>query len=166
MLRFTKTVDYGFMAMQYIAGHQGDAVTVKRIAGEFGIPAELLAKVLQRLARGNLAVGQSGPHGGYRLTRPASAITVGEVIRALAGPLAIVSCMREHARCAQSSRCTLRTPARKLQTAITGLLDTMTLAELDGHGVPAALTVSDIRRRAAGGQTEPAASMRGAREDA
>jgi len=47
MLRFTKQVDYGLMAMQYVAEHQGDApVGVKRIADEFGMPAELLAKVL------------------------------------------------------------------------------------------------------------------------
>jgi Rrf2 family transcriptional regulator, cysteine metabolism repressor len=52
MLRFTKQVDYGLMAMEYIAEHKGDApVGVKRIADEFGIPVELLAKVLQHLAK-------------------------------------------------------------------------------------------------------------------
>ena len=133
MLRFTKQVDYGLMAMQYIAGHRGDAtVGVRRIADEFGIPAELLAKVCQRLAKGGLLVGQSGPRGGYRLTRPPSVVTVGQVVRVLDGPLAIVSCMADHGDCAQASRCTLRKPARKLQAAIAGLLDTMTLAELGG----------------------------------
>jgi Rrf2 family protein len=138
MLRFTKRVDYGLIAMQYIAEQQGNAaVEVKRIADEFGIPGELLAKVLQRLAKGGLMVGQSGPRGGYRLTRPPSAVTVGQVIRALEGAPAIVSCMTDD--CAQASRCTLRKPARKLQAAITGLLDTMTLAELGRADVPAAM---------------------------
>lgn len=136
MLRFTKKVDYGLMAMQYIAEHQGEAtVGVKRVADEFGIPAELLAKVLQRLARGGLMVGQSGPRGGYRLALPPSEVTVGQVIRVLEGPLAIVSCMTGHGECAQALRCTLRKPVRKLQAAITGLLDTMTLAELGGDDV-------------------------------
>ena len=139
MLRFTKQVDYGLMAMGYIAEHRGDTtVGVKRIADEFGIPAELLAKVCQRLAKGGLLVGQSGPRGGYRLTRPPSVVTVGQVVRVLEGPLAIVSCMADHGDCAQASRCTLRKPARKLQAAIAGLLDTMTLAELGGD-VSAAL---------------------------
>jgi len=137
MLRFTKQVDYGLMAMQYVAEHQSDAsVGVKRIADEFGIPVELLAKVLQRLAKGGLMVAQSGPRGGYRLTLP---VTVGQVIRVLEGPLAIVSCMADHGDCAQASRCTLRNPARRLQAAITNLLDTMTLAELAADDVPAAL---------------------------
>ena len=142
MLRFTKQMDYGLMAMQYIAEHQGEAaVGVKRIADEFGIPAELLAKVLQRLAKGGLLVGQSGPRGGYRLTMAASAMTVGQVLRALDGPLAIVSCMAHHSDCAQASRCTVRRPARKLQAAITNLLETMTLAELGRDEVPTALAV-------------------------
>jgi Rrf2 family protein len=88
---------------------------------------------------GGLMVAQSGPGGGYRLALPPSALTVGRVIRVLERPLAIVSCMANHGDCAQASRCTLRNPARKLQAAITDLLDTMTLAELTGDDVPAAL---------------------------
>jgi Rrf2 family protein len=128
------------MAMQYVAERQGDAqVSVRRIADEFGIPVELLAKVLQRLAKGGLMVAQSGPRGGYRLALAPSAVTVGQVIRVLEGPLAIVSCMADHGDCVQASRCTLRKPARKLQAAITNLLDTTTLAELTGDDVPVAL---------------------------
>jgi len=140
MLRFTKQIDYGLMALQYVAERQGDAqVSVRRIADEYGIPLELLAKVLQRLAKGGLMVAQSGPRGGYRLALPPSAVTVGQVIRVLEGPLAIVSCMADHGDCVQASRCTLRKPARKLQAAITNLLDTTTLAELTGDDVPVAL---------------------------
>ena len=137
MLRFTKQVDYGLMVMQYIAEHQGDApVGVKRIADQFGRTAR----------QGPPAPREGRPHGGperaargYRLTLPPSAVTVGQVIRVLEGPLAIVSCMAHRGDCVQASRCTLRNPARRLQAAITDLLDTMTLAELAGDDVPAAL---------------------------
>jgi len=143
MLRFTKQLDYGLMAMRYTTERQGDAtVGVRRIADEFGIPAELLAKVLQRLAKRGLLTGQTGPRGGYRLTLPltaVTAVTVGQVLRALEGPVAIVSCLRDHGECAQASGCTLRKPARKLQAAVTNVLDTMTLAELGDADVPAAL---------------------------
>jgi Rrf2 family protein len=137
MLRFTKQVDYGLMAMQYIAGHQGDGVIgVKRIAGEFRIPPERLAKILQRLARGGLVISHGGPRGGYRLPRPPSEVTIGQVIRILDGPIAIVSCMTNH-DCPQMSRCSLRQPAWKIEAAITQLLGTMTLAELMDDDVPA-----------------------------
>src|SRR3989442_13740217 len=88
MLRFTKRADYGLMAIHYIAVHDDvGAVSAKRIAEEFGIPPELLAKILQRLAKRRVIVSQNGPKGGYVLSRHPSNITVGEGIRALAGPI-------------------------------------------------------------------------------
>src|SRR5260370_28598890 len=94
MIGFAKRADYGLMAIDYIAVHDGPGtISAKRIAEEFGIPPELLAKVLQRLAKRRLIVSQNGPKGGYALARQPNEITVGEVIRALEGPISIVSCM-------------------------------------------------------------------------
>jgi Rrf2 family protein len=130
MLRFTKRADYGLMAINYIASQQDDgAVSAKRIAEEFQIPAELLAKILQRLAKKRLIVSQNGPKGGYVLAAPATEITVGRVVRALEGPINIVSCLETH-QCPQMSRCNLRRPVLKIQAGISRLLDSMTLAEL------------------------------------
>jgi Rrf2 family protein len=138
MLRFTKQMDYGLIAMQHIAQHQGDGtVGVKRIADEFRIPPQLLAKVLQRLAKRGLVVSQSGPRGGYRVTLAPSEVTVRKVIEALEGPVAIVTCMANHADCPQTARCTLRQPAGTIQAAIAQMLDTMTLAHLIANGGPA-----------------------------
>jgi len=136
MLRFTKRADYGLMAIHYIALNHGyGAVSSKRIAEEFQIPAELLAKILQRLAKKGLIMSQNGPKGGYALADQASEITVGQVVRALEGPINIVSCLETH-QCPQMSRCNLRRPVLKIQAGITQMLDTMTLAELLGDDVP------------------------------
>lgn len=136
MLRFTKSADYGLMAIHYIAVHEGaGAVSAKRIAEEFSIPPELLAKILQRLARERLIASQNGPRGGYVLARRPSEITVGEVVRAIEGPISIVSCL-EDPDCPQLERCNLRRPAQKIQAAISHMLDTMSLAELVGDDVP------------------------------
>ena len=70
-------------------------MSAKRIAEEFHIPAELLAKILQRLAKKKLIVSHNGPKGGYVLARAQAEITVGQVVRALEGPVSIVSCMTE-----------------------------------------------------------------------
>src|SRR2546422_10510590 len=93
MLRFTKRADYGLMAIHYIAVHDDvGAVSAKRIAEEFGIPPELLAKILQRLAKRRLIVSQNGPKGGYVLSRHPNNITVGGGVRAPEGPLSNVRC--------------------------------------------------------------------------
>ena len=141
MLRFTKRADYGLMAVHYIAVHdQVGAVSAKRIAEEFQIPPELLAKILQRLAKRRLIVSQNGPKGGYVLSRQPSEITVGEVVRALEGPISIVSCL-DHSGCPQELHCNLRRPVQKLQAAISQLLDTMTLAELTNDDIPELFSV-------------------------
>ncbi len=142
MLRFTKRADYGLMAIHYIAVHEAfGAVSAKRIAEEFGIPPELLAKILQRLAKERLIVSQNGPKGGYALARRAAAISVGEVVRALEGPIKIVECYEDSSGCPQMARCNLRGPVQKLQAAISHMLDTMSLAELTAADVPDVLTI-------------------------
>jgi Rrf2 family protein len=141
MLRFTKRADYGLMAMHYIAVHDPvGTVSAKRIAEEFSIPPELMAKILQRLAKRGLIESQNGPKGGYTLSRRPAEITVGEVIRALEGPINIVSCL-EDSDCPQMERCNLRRPVQKIQAAITQMLDTMSLAELVNEDVPALLAI-------------------------
>jgi Rrf2 family protein len=136
MLRFTKRADYGLMAIHYIASHGDDgAVSAKRIAEEFHIPPERLAKILQRLAKKRLIASHNGPKGGYALTRAPGEITVGQVLKALEGPIRIVSCMADSDDCPQFSRCNLRRPVQKIQSSINYLLDTMTLAELTADPV-------------------------------
>jgi Rrf2 family protein len=142
MLRFTKRADYGLMAIHYIAIHEPvGAVSAKRIAEEFRIPPELLAKILQRLAKEGLIISQNGPKGGYALARRPVAITVGAVIRALEGPIHIVECLEDDSDCPQMERCNLRRPVQKIQAAISQLLDTMSLAELTSEDVPELLRV-------------------------
>jgi Rrf2 family transcriptional regulator, cysteine metabolism repressor len=137
MLRFTKRADYGLMAIHYIAVHEDlGAVSAKRIADEFHIPAELLAKILQRLAKKKLITSQNGPKGGYVLARRPMEISVGDVARTLEGPVNIVSCLEESSDCPQMAHCNLRRPVQKIQAAITQVLDTMSLSELTGDDVP------------------------------
>jgi Rrf2 family protein len=146
MLRLTKRADYGLMAIHFIASHGEDgAVSAKRIAEQFRIPPERLAKILQRLAKKGLITGHNGPKGGYVLTRPAARVTVGQVVRALEGPIRIVSCMTGDEDCPQYTNCNLRTPVQRLQASISDLLDQMTLADLAAGAAPAAAAPLSIR---------------------
>jgi Rrf2 family protein len=137
MLRFTKKADYGLMAIHYIAFHQHvGVVNAKRIAEDLGIPAELLAKILQRLAKRRLIRSVNGPKGGYVLARQPGKITVGEVLRAIEGPLSIVQCYQD-TQCAQLGRCNIRRPVWMIQTSIERLLETLSLEEMNSFKGPA-----------------------------
>jgi Rrf2 family protein len=141
VLRFTKKADYGLMAIHYIAFHQHDGVVnAKRIAEDLGIPAELLAKILQRLAKRRLIKSQNGPKGGYVLAREPRKIMVGDVLRAIEGPLAIVQCYQDLG-CPQLDRCNIRRPIWRVQSSIEQLLNTLSLDELNSYQPPMTIPV-------------------------
>jgi Rrf2 family protein len=78
MLKLSKKVDYGLIAISHIAHREDDRnISAKQIAEQYDIPVELLAKILQRLAKGGLIMSQNGPKGGYILARDPAHITVG-----------------------------------------------------------------------------------------
>jgi Rrf2 family protein len=150
VLKFSKKADYGLMALQYIASVQyGDVtqariVNTKEIAEEYHIPVELLAKVLQTLAKHGIIESQNGPKGGYLLARNAGAITIAQVLEAIEGPLGITDCYhdKDAPSCLQHEHCNIRTPLLKVQSSIQQLLNSMTVEDMMG-GTPL-ITVQSI----------------------
>jgi Rrf2 family protein len=139
MLRLTKKADYGLMALKYLAeqsgldtpaGSHGEAQSAKDIAAAYHIPPQLLAKILQTLARAGLLVSHAGTNGGYSLSRPATEITAFEVIRAIDGPLFITSCITIHGTCDLAGHCTIKEPLRKVNESIKELLNGICISDL------------------------------------
>jgi Rrf2 family protein len=131
MLKLTKKADYGLMAMKHLAEHadQG-ACSAKDVADAYGIPAEALAKILQRLVKAGLLNSQHGTNGGYTLSRDASKISAFEVIRAIDGPLFITACVTVRGECGQTDRCTIREPLRRVNDSIEKVLRQITISEM------------------------------------
>ncbi len=133
MLKLSKKIDYGLIAISHIAFQGDEKVTnAKRIAEEYQIPRELLAKVLQKLARRGLIHSQNGPKGGYSLTRSPGEITVGEVVNAIEGPVGLADCHRiDGMDCQQIGSCMVRLPIQRIQDSISRLLDAVTIEEIN-----------------------------------
>jgi Rrf2 family protein len=131
MLRLTKKAGYGLMALKYLAEQTGgSAHSAKDIAEAYHIPPQLLAKILQTLAKAGLLVSHAGTNGGYALARAATEITAFEVIRAIDGPLFITSCITIHGACDLTSTCTIKEPLRKVNDSIKDLLSGIHIADL------------------------------------
>jgi Rrf2 family protein len=131
VLKLTKKADYGLMAMKHLAEHAREgACSAKDVAESYGIPPEVLAKILQRLAKAGLLHSQHGINGGYTLARPAREISAYEVIRAIDGPLFITSCITVRGECDQTQRCTIREPLRKVNQSIEDVLKKIKIAEM------------------------------------
>ena|SRR6185312_7249716 len=131
MLRLTKKADYGLMALKYLAERKdGSAHSAKDIAEAYHIPLQLLAKILQTLARAGLLVSHAGTNGGYALSRPATEISAFEAIRAIDGPLFITSCITIHGSCDLLGHCTIKEPLRKVNDSIKQLLSGISIYDL------------------------------------
>jgi Rrf2 family protein len=86
-------VDYGMRALLALAQRSAPSTTGE-LAEEQHLPAKFLGAILTDLRRAGLVISHRGNEGGYQLARPASAITVADVMRALDGPLAEVRGLR------------------------------------------------------------------------
>jgi len=71
-------------------------VSVDTLASLQVLPRKFLEAILGDLRRAGIVVSQRGPRGGYRLSRPAAQISLGEVFRVVDGPLAEVRGLRPH----------------------------------------------------------------------
>jgi Rrf2 family protein len=104
-VRLSARVDYALRAMSELAAADAPR-TVDQLSAAQHIPNKYLESILGELRRGGLLRSQRGPEGGYRLARPAEAISIADVIRALDGELANVRGSRpenlEYAGAAQS----------------------------------------------------------------
>ena len=88
-MKLTRRSEYALLALIHLARAKGEGyVAVAAIAEAQGLPAKFLEQLLMALKRARLVKSQKGPHGGYRLARPAEKISLAEVIRLLDGALA------------------------------------------------------------------------------
>ena len=131
MIRLTKLADYGVMLMSHIAAAPGTVHSASSLSRAAAVAVPTVSKILKLLARKGLLISHRGASGGYVLARPPAAITVAEVIAAMEGPIAVTECVDEsHSDCAVESVCRVRTNWHKINDAVRGALEQITLEEM------------------------------------
>lgn len=134
--------EYGLRALIYLASNQeGRAVPAREIAERWQVPIKYLEQILKTLKEAGLIEGQVGVGGGYRLTRPASLITTGEVIRILDGRIAPMGCVStyDYDPCEFEPTCGLKTLWARTRAAMLSVLDQTTIADLAVPQTPSAI---------------------------
>lgn len=117
MLRITKKSEYGIIALKHMLNKPVDSVTsAKDISGLYNIPTEILAKILQVLARKGMVKSCQGARGGYTLAKSGSEISLFDIIEAIEGPMGIVECMGgTDCSCMQLDNCSISDPFKVIQ---------------------------------------------------
>lgn len=135
---------YGIRALFDIAYHsEGRATQIKDIAERQGIPARFLEQIFQDLKKAGLVTSKRGPRGGYALAGTATEVRVGDVLRALEGPIVLVDPGDARDDGDVVGRAILDEAFSELADSIEACFDAITLQDLCDRG-----DATGIRRRA------------------
>jgi len=132
-LRISTKGHYGLKAMFDLAQHYGTGpVSLKSIAQRQHLSVQYLEQLIAMLKKVGLVESVRGAHGGYALAAPPREIRVGDVVRALEGPVSPVDCVRETdpKECDQADYCITRLVWEKIRNSLVQVMDSITLEDL------------------------------------
>ncbi len=135
-MNISAKTDYGVRAMLVLAAAQGQGgdepvpVTADQVAEGQGLPRKFLEAILRDLRRAGLVTSTRGSAGGYWLSRPADEVTLGDVFRAVDGPLAEVRGLRPHETTYHEPAGALPTVWVAVRASLRNVLDEVTLQAL------------------------------------
>jgi len=139
LIILSKLADYGVILAVHLAreASPGPAVAggqaptnAAALAEATQLPVATVAKVLKSLARAGLVASVRGAAGGYRLARPAQLISIGEVVKAIDGPLGVTECTSDEDHCKRVSFCLTRPHWSRINSAVAAALGRVSLADM------------------------------------
>jgi len=103
----TRETDYAVRCVLYLAREKDHIANVSEIAHAMHIPKTFLAKILQRLIRKGIIGSLRGMHGGFKLAKKNTDISLLDIMEAIQGPASINVCAVDSKKCQLSSLCTV-----------------------------------------------------------
>jgi len=132
-LRLSTKGRYGVLAMVELALHYGQGpVSIKEISEKQKFSDSYMEQLFSTLKNSGLVRSLRGAHGGYVLARDPSDITVGDIIRALEGPIELAECINENDNydCVKSLECLTKGLWEDMRDSINDVIDHRSLQDL------------------------------------
>lgn len=136
MLRISKLADYGTIVMVYLATRTGQVCNAREIAEHTHLTVPTVSKLLKRLTAKHLLTSVRGAAGGYSLQRPASDISVAEIIYALEVHQGLTECSSHPNACSLQEVCHVQGNWRLINQAIESALRSVSLEALAKPKLP------------------------------
>ncbi len=130
-MKLSSRTRYGMRAILELAMEYGKKpMQIKMIADREDISSKYLEQLIAMLKSSGLVRSIRGPRGGYSLAKPPAEITLREVFQTLEGPMTPADCLEHPEYCPKCTDCATREVWQQLQDAISGVLNSYTLADL------------------------------------
>ncbi len=130
MLRVSRLTDYATVVMTCIAAHPAEVLSTAQIADETRLELPTVSKLLKALGHAELVESFRGVNGGYRLARPASKISLAEIVEALEGPIGVTECSVAEGQCERESQCNVRGSWQHVNSVLEQTLRGVSLADM------------------------------------
>ncbi len=131
MMELTRKGEYAIRGIIYLAQRPpGQMALISEIAEAAEVPQTFLAKIFQNFAKLGLVNSYRGTGGGFVLGRPASRITLRDVVEAVEGPILPNRCLIGKGTCERDASCSVHPIWRKVQQQVAQVLESVTIEEL------------------------------------
>lgn len=162
MIRMSKLADYGLVLMtQFLQeGSRPGNLSARELAESTQLTLPMVSKVLKVLTKEGLLNSHRGANGGYSLSRAPGRITVGEVVSAMEGPIAMTECLDSDSECKQEAVCPVRTNWERINYAVENVLHAISIQDMldplpEQLVTLTGLRVSTLRRESPGFAQRP-----------
>jgi Rrf2 family protein len=136
-MQITKAGEYGVLGLIALSRRPlGEVVMIDILCEEECVPKSFLGKIFQNLSKSGLVGSARGSGGGFYLTRPASDITVLEILESIEGPIALQRCLEIDVGCEHSRGCALCGLLAEAQERMKEVFVGTSLATLAGRHLP------------------------------
>ena len=131
MLRISKIIDYGTLVLTHMAGSPDRMFSASDLANTLGLGQPTVSKILKLLSQHELVVSSRGARGGYMLSRPASQISVADIIDALEDqPFGLTECTAIPGACSVESACNIRSNWQRINAKVRRTLEEISVADM------------------------------------
>lgn len=118
-MKLTMQGEYAIRAMLELANQYGEGlISAKKLAVRQDIPQVFLTKILSTLTKSGLVISQRGSHGGIRLAKEPSKVTMKEIVEAVEGPFKLNMCLGEPGECDRKPKCKVHKVWQQAQNSL------------------------------------------------
>ena len=132
-MRLSHLADYAVVLMTAAARRSaGERLSATELSAETGVPLPTTQKLMGQLAAASLLTSARGAGGGFSLARPASEISLADVVEAVEGPITMTACSGHEGAsdCALDAHCRVKPHMGVIGNAVRGALGAVSLTEL------------------------------------
>ncbi|MEO5559457.1 MAG: SUF system Fe-S cluster assembly regulator [Dokdonella sp.] len=130
MLRVSKLTDYATVVMTCLVAAGDGVLSAQVLAERAHLEVPTVSKLLKQLAQAGLVTSTRGINGGYRLARVPERITIADIVTAMEGPIGMTECSANAGSCDHEPHCGVRLNWQRINQAIAGALQGVTLADM------------------------------------